>query len=147
MSGVRAAAAALLLVLTVGGCSQPLTGDDLHVCNAAQLLSASMAVTEETFLMGADVLPEQAVERGVQALGLAESAARELHEVDQAAQAAPAWQSLIRAYKFAAEAASSLLPNFDQVGVSGRESLAVAGTALDEARVEVPATCFTLSAE
>jgi len=66
--------------------------------------------------------------------------------VGEAAQPRPAWQSLIRAYKFAAEAASSLLPNFDDGGVSGRESLVVARTALDEARVVMPPSCFTLSA-
>jgi hypothetical protein len=146
MSGPRATAAALLLVVAMAGCSEPLTGDQLHLCNAAQLLSASLAVTEETFLLEMDDLPEHAVERGVQALGLAESASRELHEVGEAAQPRPAWQSLIRAYKFAAEAASSLLPNFGQFGVGGRESLAVARSALDEARVALPATCFTLSA-
>jgi hypothetical protein len=42
MSGARAAAAALLAVIAVGGCSTPLTGDDLHLCNAAQLVSASI---------------------------------------------------------------------------------------------------------
>jgi hypothetical protein len=62
-----------------------------------------------------------------------------------AAAAAPAWQSLIRAYELAADAASTLLPNFQEVGVSGRESLEAARNALDEARVEVPASCFSLS--
>ena len=137
----------MLVFITLGGCSAPpLTGDELHLCNAAQLLSASTAVTEETFLLGMDDRPEQAVERAVQALGLAESASRELHQVGAQKQAGPAWQSLIRSYKFAAEAASSLFPEANQLGVSGRESLVVARSALDEARVALPAACFTLSA-
>jgi hypothetical protein len=103
-------------------------------------------VTEETLLIGMDDRPEQAVERAVQALGLAERASRELDDVGEAAQARPAWRSLIRAYELAADAASTLLPNFQEVGVSGCESLGAARDALDGARVEVPATCFTLSA-
>jgi hypothetical protein len=146
MRGPRAVTAALLIVIAVVGCRATLTGDDLHLCNAARLLSASVAITEETIQVGIDLRPEQGVERGVQALGLAESASRELHEVGGEEQAAAAWQSLIRAYKHAAEAAGTLLPDFQEVGVSGPESLFAARNALDEARVEVPASCFTLSA-
>ena len=99
MSGARAAAATLLAFILVGGCSTPLTGDDLHICTAAQLLSASIAVTEESFALDLDERPEQAVERAVQALGLADRASRELQQVEAAAQAAPVWQTLTRALR------------------------------------------------
>ena len=146
MSGARAAAATLLDCILVGGCSTPLIGDDLHMCSAAELLSSSIAITEESFALDLDERPEEAVERAVQALGLAERASRELQQVEAAAQAAPVWQSLIRAYEAAADAARSLFPEPQERGLSGPELLSVARHTLDGARVGVPPICFTMSA-
>jgi hypothetical protein len=141
MRRVGATAAALLAIITLGGCTTPLTGDDLLMCNAAQFLTTSLAITEETIRL--DAPPEQAVERAVQARGLAEGAARTLHEVEPEAQAGATWQALIRAYTHAADSASALLPDFQELGTGGM-SLQPARSALDEARLGLPPSCFDM---
>jgi hypothetical protein len=145
MRGARVATT-LLVFVAASACRAPLSGDDLLMCNAAQSLTASIAITEETFALEMDEQPEQAVERAVQALGLAEGAARALHEVVEATQAKPAWQSLIRAYKHAADAASSMHPNFPELHGTGQLSLSAAREALDGARTSLPPACFAMAA-
>jgi hypothetical protein len=142
MSKIGAAAAALFALVGALGCTARLSGDDLLMCNAAQFLTASIAVTEETLLL--DAPPEQAVERAVQARGLAEGAARTLHEVELEAQAGATWQALIRASKHATDAATSLLPDFEELGGTG-DALQAARGALDGARLGLPPGCFAMA--
>ena len=135
-----------LLVATALGCNTTLTNDDLLMCNAARFLTASIAGTEEALAVDAAGLPGQAAERAVRALGLAEGAAQTLNEVQLEAQAGATWQALIRAYKQAADGASSLLPDFREMHGTGNESLQAARVALDGARLELPPSCFDVPA-
>ena len=145
MSGVRGATV-LLAFVAASACEAPLSSDELLMCNAAQSLTASIAVIDETEAVGGQFGPEQAAERSVQALALAEGAARALHEVGEETQAKAAWQSLIRAYKYAAEAASRLHPNLPQLPGNDQDPLALALEALDAARTSLPSTCFGMAA-
>ena len=145
MSRAGASAAALIALVCALGCAAQLSGDDLLMCNAAQFLTASIAITEETLAIGVDAPPEQAVERAVQARGLAEGAARTLKEVELEAQAGATWQALIRSYKHAADEASSLLPDFQELRGTGGASLTTARDALDGARLGLPPGCFPLA--
>ena len=135
-------AAAFLVLVAVFGCEVALTGDDLLMCNAARFLSGSIAVTEDALAIDAAGRPVEATERAIQGIGLAESAARTLQEVDDAAQADPNWVSLITAYKHASQAASSLLPEFQELRGTGAASLSDARSALDGARLGLPPACF-----
>ena len=138
------AAAGVLLALTLVGCGVPLTNDDLLLCNAARFVTASIAGTQNALAIRAAGRPDEAAERAVQALGLAEGAARTLHEVDQAAQADIAWVALLMAYEHAAQAARSLLPDFPNLRGSGDEAIAAARDVLDEARLGLPPSCFVV---
>ena len=142
MSVARAAAAALLTFIAMGGCSAPLTGDDLLMCNAARFLTASIAGTEAAIAIDAAGQPGQAAERAAQALGLAAGAARTLEEVQLEEQAGATWQALIRAYEHAADGARSLLPDSRELRGTGEDSLQAARGALDGARLELPPSCF-----
>jgi len=138
------AAAGVLLALTLVGCDVPLTNDDLLLCNAARFVTASIAGTQDALAIGEAGRPGEAAERAVQALGLAEGAARTLHEVDQAAQADIACVALLMAYEHAAQAARSLLPDLPDLRGSGDDAIAAARDALDEARLDLPPSCFVV---
>lgn len=126
--------------------SCPLSDEDMFMCTAAQSLTASIAITDESLGVGVEWRPEQAVERSVQALGLAEGAARALNEVTEETQAEAVWQSLIRAYTHAADAASSMHPNVPELHGTGHQSLSAAREALDGARTSLPPICFAMAA-
>jgi hypothetical protein len=136
------AAAALLAVAFAVGCSVPLSGDDPLMCNAARFLTESISTTEDALAADAAGRPGEATDLAVQASGFAEGAARTLNEVDEATQADPLWQDLIRAYKHAARAASSLLPAFRELRGTGAVSLRDAREAMEEARLGLPPGCF-----
>jgi hypothetical protein len=131
-----------LLAATALGCNLTLTNDDLLMCNAARFLTASIEGTEAALAIDAAGQPGQAAERAAQALGLAEGAARTLQDVQPEEQAGATWQALIRAYKHAADGASSLLPDFRELRGTGDESVQAARGALDGARLELPLSCF-----
>jgi hypothetical protein len=115
------------------------------MCNAARFLVASIVETEEALTIEADGRPGPAAERAVHALGFAEGAARTLNEVEEAAQTKAVWQNLIRAHKHAAQAASSLLPDFPELRGTGGASLQAARSALDQARPDLSRACFAAS--
>ena len=131
-----------LVALVAIGCNLTLTNDDLLMCNAARFLAASIAGTEAALAVDAAGQPGEAVERAVQAVGLAEGAARTLDEVHVEEQAGATWQSLIRAHEHAADGARSLLPDFQELRGTGDESLQAARGALDGARLGLPPSCF-----
>jgi len=131
-----------LVALVVLGCNVTLTNDDLLMCNAARFVTASIAGTEEALAIDAAGQAGQAVERAIQAIGLAEGAARTLDEVQLEEQAGATWQALIRASEHAADGARSLLPDFRELRGTGDESLQAARGALDGARLGLPPSCF-----
>ena len=135
-------ATALFVLVVICGCEPALTGDELQMCNAARSLSGSIAGIEDALAIDEAGRPGEAAQRAVQAIGLAEGAAQTLHGVDAAAQADPVWIGLITAYKHASQAASSLLPELQDLRGTGVASLRDARSAMDEARLGMPPHCF-----
>ena len=142
MRGAGVTAAAVLALVALCGCEVALTGDELLMCNAARFLTGSVAKTEDALEIDAAGRPGEAAQEAVQAIGLAEGAARTLFEVDEAAQTDPVWVNLITAYKHVSQAASSLLPEFQELHGTGEASLRDARNAFDDARTGLPPSCL-----